>query len=119
MSFYAKFQVLGTLGRDPELAYNKQDRPMTSFPVVVEKKWYDKEGNAKHRKNWLTCKAYDKTAKNICQYLCKGCKATFTGDIRQEQWVNEDGVPEQRIFFVVQEVFFLTTKNSMRESGEE
>lgn len=119
MSFFANFQILGTLGRDPELSYNRQNNPMTSFPVVVERKWYGKDGNACKRNNWLTCKAYDKTARNICKYLGKGCKATFTGEIRQEQWKDENGNPQQRVFFVVLEVYFLTTKNSSGKTPSE
>lgn len=118
MSYFNSFQILGNLKRTPTLVETKQGRPMTTFSVVCQDKWY-KDGEEETHLNWFMCRAYGKTAVNICKYLDQGCKVLVTGKMRHEQWKDDDGNSRQRILFIVDVIKFLTTKNTRDRSSRD
>jgi single-strand DNA-binding protein len=41
-----KVQIIGHLGKDPEMRYTPSGKPVTTFSVAVSRTWNSAEGNA-------------------------------------------------------------------------
>ena len=49
MASVNKAILIGNLGRDPELRYTKDGRPVANFTLATNERWRDKQGNNQER----------------------------------------------------------------------
>ena len=82
-------QLLGNLGRDPEV---KQvgDNKVASFSVAINENYKDKSGTLIERTEWLNVVAWGKLADIAEKYLKKGSKVLVEGKIQTRSW-DKDG----------------------------
>jgi single-strand DNA-binding protein len=74
-----KVMIIGHLGRDPEMRYTPNGRPVTSFSVATTRTWTSAEGERREETEWLHGEIWLKSAKRICRkanrFMSKGaCK---------------------------------------------
>ena len=66
-----KVMIIGNLGRDPEMRYTPNGRPVTSFSVATSRTWTSSEGERHEETEWFNvdgCKREDgkmTTGRNI------------------------------------------------------
>ena len=70
-----EIQILGTVGRDPELRYTADGKSSCSFSVASNRRL----PNGNQETIWFKVTAWDKMAENINQYCKKGMKVHVTG----------------------------------------
>jgi single-strand DNA-binding protein len=68
---YQKLIIIGNLGRDPEMRYTVDGKPVTSFSVAVS--------DRKEETMWVRVSAWNKLAETCNQYLHKGSKVLVEG----------------------------------------
>lgn len=72
-------RLTGRLGRDPELQYTKNGRPMVRMLLAVDRyQGRDKEKGT----DWFRVVLWAKQAENAVKYLQKGSKVTVQGRLR-------------------------------------
>ena len=65
---------VGTLGRDPELRFTPEGKPVTSLNVAVDDGYGDKKSTI-----WFRVSAWGKQAETTNQYLRKGSRVLVEG----------------------------------------
>jgi len=81
-----KIQIIGNLGRDPEIRYTQSGMEICNFSVAVTEKYKDEE-----RTEWFRVVAFGKLAGICGQYLAKGRQVYIEGRIQTRQWEDKDG----------------------------
>ncbi len=89
---YQRVVIVGNLGRDPELRYTAGGTPVANFPVAVNRKWTDSEGEQKEETTWFRVNVWGRQAEVCNQYLEKGRLVLCDGEIRTSQYEDQQGV---------------------------
>ena len=101
--------VAGNLTRDPEVKFLANERAVCNFGLAVNKKWKDKEGNAKEEVTFIDVEAWGRTAELIGQYLKKGSPAYIEGHLKLDTW-EKDGQKHSKLKVSADSVQFLGGK---------
>jgi single-strand DNA-binding protein len=106
--------MVGRLVRDPDLSYTKQNQALCKFSIANNEKSSDYEYT-----NFISCKAWHKTAEFVNQHCKKGKRVLVKGKIRQERW-EDRGTGQQRSYMIllVSEVVFMDGKNDKDNSED-
>jgi len=110
MASVNKAILIGNLGRDPELRYTKDARPVANFTLATNERWRDKQGNSQERTEWHRIVVWDKQAENCAQYLQKGRSVYIEGRIQTRDWEDKEGNKRQTTEIVAQQVTFLGSR---------
>jgi len=86
-----RVEVIGNVGKDPEVRYTKAGEPLVSFSVAASDKWKDKAGKPQERTEWFNVTVFGGLAKVAQSYVTKGSKVYVSGQLRTEEWTDNDG----------------------------
>jgi single-strand DNA-binding protein len=87
-----KAQVIGRLGKDPEMRYTADSKAVANLTIATSEKWKDKQtGQQQERTEWHRVTAFGKLAEIIGQYLTKGSQVYIEGKIRTRKWQDAQG----------------------------
>ena len=102
-----KVQIIGTLGRDPEMKYLPSGSAVVTVSVATDESYNDKNSGQKVEKTeWHRMTAFGKLAEIIGQYLKKGSKAYFEGKLRTNEY-EKDGIKRYSTEIVVNDMMML------------
>ena len=90
MSF-SKAIVVGNLGKDPELRYMPDGRPVASFSVCANERRRNGAGEPVETQSWFTANVYGNSAEAVSQHLQKGDQVYIEGRLKPELWKGRDG----------------------------
>lgn len=82
MASLNKIQLIGNLGRDPEMRYTPQGTPITTFTIAVNRYWSDRDKNRQEETIWFRIEAWGRLADICNQYLSKGQSIYVEGRIK-------------------------------------
>ena len=111
-----RVEIIGNLGKEPEMRYTPNGIAVTSFSVAVNEEWGKEEGQ--QRTEWFACEAWNKAAEILNQYLHKGSKVYIMGRLQTDKW-EKDGVAHYKTKLVVKEFIFLDGNNGNGAVSEE
>jgi single-strand DNA-binding protein len=93
MASLNKVQLIGHLGRDPEIRYMPSGDAVASIAVATTDKWRDKQsGEQKEATEWHRVSAFGKLAEIMGEYLKKGSQVYIEGSLRTRKYTDKDGV---------------------------
>lgn len=82
---YQSTQIIGNLGRDPEMRYMPDGTAVTSFSVAVNKRWTDRSTNEKREQTtWFRVSVWGRQAEACNQYLHKGSQVFVEGTLQSD-----------------------------------
>jgi single-strand DNA-binding protein len=84
-------QIIGHLGRDPEVRYTPEGTAVAKLAVATNETWKDKDGEKQERTEWHRVALFDKTAEIAAEYLKKGSLVYLQGRLQTRKWQGEDG----------------------------
>jgi len=110
---YHKLELIGRVGRDPEMRFSPDGKAITSFSVAVN------AGYGEHKKTlWVRVSAFTKLAEHCNEYLHKGSLVHVTGALNfdgasggPKLWERKDGTQGTSYELIAQGVTFLDSKN--------
>lgn len=106
-----KIQIIGHLGRDPEMRYTPGGNAVTSFSVAVSRRWNDRDGGQREETIWFRVSAWDKLAEICNQYLTKGKQVYIEGRVRPPQtYVDRDGVTRANLEITATDMVILGSR---------
>ena len=82
----AQIQLLGNLGRDPEMNYTPDGVAVCKFSIAVSRKV---KGN--EETTWYNCIAFRNLAEMLSTHLKKGQMVFVQGDLNVRQYTTRDG----------------------------
>lgn len=110
-------QIIGNLGKDPEMRYTPSGQPVTSFSVATSSRWKTEAGEQREQTVWWKITAWGKQAELCNEYLKKGAKVYLEGNIKVDPvtnephiWTSQEGTPRATLEVTLQEIKFLDKK---------
>ncbi len=99
------FLVEGRLTVDPILTITSSEKAVCNFPIAVNKHFY--KGDVKvHEVSYIDIEIWNGHAHSCKKYLLKGRGVRVVGSIKQNRWIDDEGVNHQKIKVVATHVEF-------------
>ena len=95
MNSLNKAQIIGNLGRDPELRATQNGSSIVTLSVATSESWKDKQtGERVERTEWhrVVILNNDALCKLVERCLARGSKVYVEGQIRTRKWTDREGV---------------------------
>ncbi|MDR2579108.1 MAG: single-stranded DNA-binding protein [Chitinispirillales bacterium] len=96
MASINKVILIGNLGKDPELRYTPQGRPVVNFSMATTERWTSKDGEKQERTEWHNIVLWGRQAEVANQYLKKGSSCYIEGRVTTRSWEDKDKVKRYR-----------------------
>lgn len=111
---YQQITLVGNLGRDPEMRYTAEGRPVTNFSMAVNRKWRGADEEMHEQTTWFRITAWGRLAETCNEYLTKGRQVLVVGRLNTDSetggprvWTGSDGKPRASFEVTAGEVRFL------------
>jgi single-strand DNA-binding protein len=104
---YQRTEVIGHLGRDPEMRYTPSGQAVTTFSVATTRRWTGQDGQPQEKTTWFRVTAWGKLGELCNQYLSKGRLVLVEGEIDASAWTGQDGQPRATLELRARDVRFL------------
>lgn len=86
-------QLIGHLGRQPEIRYLPNGDPVANVSIATSDKWTDHaSGERREHTEWHRVAFFGRLAEIAGQYLHKGSLVYVSGQLRTHAWTDSDGV---------------------------
>jgi len=115
MSSVNKVFILGRLGKDPEIRYTSEGKPIASFSVATSTYGKDSSGNKTEFTEWHRISAFSKAAEVVDKYVKKGDLIHIEGSLRTKKWVDSNGQEKYATDIVVGRLNLLGSKQGGSE----
>jgi single-strand DNA-binding protein len=112
-----KVQLIGNLGRDPEMRYTPSGKAVTNFSVAVGRVTRDPGGENREETEWFRIVAWDRLAETCSQYLKKGSKVYVEGRLQSRKYNDKDGVERTSVEVVINEMMMLDSRQGEGMAG--
>ena len=87
-----KIQIIGNLGRDPELRYTPSGRPVATFSVAVNQATKNQQsGEWVEATDWFRVSVWGDRAERAAENLRKGSRVFVDGRFRTREYETNDG----------------------------
>src|SRR5256885_7073911 len=111
-----KITLIGNLGRDPEMRYTPDGRPVTQFSVAVNRNTKNQAGEWLEETEWFRITVWGNQAERTAENLKKGSKIYVEGRFRTREWEAQDG--QKRTALEVTADNVINLERRPREEGE-
>lgn len=107
---------LGTLVKDVDLRYTKNDNAVARFTVALRRDVKNKEGN--YDSDFVNCVAYNQLGETISKYFKKGNRILFEGRLQSGSYENNKGEKVYTTDVVVERINFVDKAEKTKETTE-
>ena len=116
-----KVQIIGHLGKDPEMRYTPAGKPVTTFSVAVSRTWNSADGERHSETEWFNVVAWGNLAEICKQYLSKGKQVYIEGYLKTRQWDDKEkeGVKHTKVEIVANEMMMLGERRDSNNHGQD
>jgi single-strand DNA-binding protein len=92
MASFSKAMIIGNLGRDPEMRYTPNGRPVTEFSVAVNQSTKNQQtGEWVEATDWFRVTVWGDRAERTAESLRKGNRVFVEGRFRTREYEARDG----------------------------
>ena len=106
-----KAQIIGRLGKDPEVRYTNSGEVIASFTVATSERYKDRNGERQEKTEWHNVTAFRKLAEIIGQHLRKGALVYVEGKIETRKWQTDAGETRYSTSIIASEMKMLGGKS--------
>lgn len=110
-----KVQIIGWLGRDPEMRFTEDGTALTTFRLAVGSTWTDRNDTEHDDTEWFRVVAWERQAETANEHLTKGDQVYIEGRLRTRRYTDKDGVERTAVEVVATQVIFLGSAQRVRE----
>jgi single-strand DNA-binding protein len=111
-----KVMIIGHLGRDPEMRYTPNGRPVTTFSVATSRNWSTTEGEKRAETEWFNIVTWGNLAEICKQYLTKSQQVYIEGRLQTHRWEDNEGVKHSSVEIVANEMMMLGERRDSNHS---
>lgn len=86
-----KVTLIGNLGRDPEVRYTNDNRPIANLTLATSESWKDQSGQKQEKTEWHRVVIFGNLADVVQKYLKKGDSVYFEGKLQTRKWTDQQG----------------------------
>ena len=117
MASLNRVEIIGRLGRDPELKYSQNGAAICRINVATDESYTDREGNRIQKAEWHSVVVFQKAAEHCSQYLSKGSLVFVEGSLSTREWQDQQGQKRYSTEIKAQHVQFLDKKDGGKTSS--
>jgi single-strand DNA-binding protein len=118
-----KVILIGSVGRDPEMRFTPNGRPVTSFSVATSRTWVSADGERREETEWFNIVAWGQLAEICKQHLTRNQQVYIEGRLQTRGWEDDQGKKHYRTEVVANEMILLGDRRAPGEvdfvSGED
>lgn len=114
-----KVQIIGHLGKDPEMRYTPSGKPVTTFTVAVSRTWNSADGERHNETEWFNVVAWGTLAEICKQYLVKGQQVYVEGRLQTRRWDDKEGAKHTSVEVVANEMMMLGDRRESNNHASE
>ena len=93
MSSLNRAEIIGNVGKDPEVRYTTSGEAIANLTIATSSKWKDKQtGELKEQTEWHRVVLYKRLAAVAAEYVVKGSKVYIDGQLVTRKWTDKDGI---------------------------
>ena len=119
MASLNKVQLIGNLGRDPEVRHMPSGAPVATLSIATSERWKDKEtGEPKEATEWHRVVLYGHNAELAGEHLTTGSQVYVEGALSTRKWTDAQNVERYSTEVRAFEVKFLGGKRKGNGSGD-
>lgn len=113
-----KIQIIGRMGKDPEVRYMPNGDAVCNFSVATSEKWKDKAtGEMKEETTWHRVSAWGRQAEIVGEYLRKGSLVYVEGKMTARKYTDKDGAEKESHEIRMQDMKMLSTRSDSDHGG--
>ncbi len=113
-----KAQLIGRLGRDPEVRYTQEGKCIANLAVATSESYKDKAtGETRQETEWHRVVLFGPTGDVAARYLKKGSLVFIEGRIRTRKWQDKSGKDQYTTEIVGHEMKMLSGKGESNEGS--
>ena len=86
-----RYEILGHLGKDPDVKYAASGTVICNFSIATTDKRKDRDGQWQEETEWHNVVAFGKTAEFCKDYLHKGSLVLVRGKHKTQKWEDKEG----------------------------
>ena len=113
-----KVQIIGNLGKDPEMRYTPSGSAVTNFTVAVNRPRRSQDGNMTDETEWFRVVLWDKLAETASEFLRKGRTVYIEGRLQSRKYTDKDGVERTSVEIVGNEMILLGSREDGAGGGQ-
>ncbi|MDE6841735.1 MAG: single-stranded DNA-binding protein [Oscillospiraceae bacterium] len=102
-------EIMGRLGRDPELRHTQSGTPVASFTVAVDRDFKDKS-TGERATDWIDVVAWRSTGEFVSKYFSKGRMAVVEGRLQLRDWKDKEGNKRRSAEILASSAYFGDSK---------
>ena len=87
-----RVQLIGRLGKDPEMHTTPTGKKVTHFSLAVSQRWRTSEGESRESTDWFNIEAWGHLGEICQEYLGKGRLVFLEGRLRTDRVENQGEV---------------------------
>ena len=84
-----RIQLIGRLGKDPEMRITPKGSKVCAFSIAVSRRWKGSAGEDKEATDWFNVEAWGHLGEICKQYLRKGRLVFLEGQLRTDRYDHE------------------------------
>jgi single-strand DNA-binding protein len=108
-----KVQLIGNVGRDPEMKYLAGGEAVTTFSLATNRRWRGQDGQTHEQTEWHNVVAWRKLAEQCGEYLEKGRQVYVEGRLQTRTWDDAaSGQKRYRTEIVAEELVLLDSRST-------
>jgi len=107
-----KVTIIGYVGREPEMRYTPNGRPVASFSVAVSRTWQTPDGDPREDIEWFNIVAWGELAEVCKTQLNRNLTVYLEGRLQTRGWEDSNGVRHVRTEIVANDVIPLGTQDT-------
>ena len=107
-----KVQLIGNLGKAPEVKNTESGKKLAKFSVATNETYKNAKGEKVTDTQWHNVIAWGATAEFAEKYLDKGTEVVIEGKLMNNTYTDKDGVKRYSTEIQVNELLLLGSKNS-------
>lgn len=104
-------QLIGRLGKDPEIKTLANDRKMARFTMATADAYTNPQGVRVENTQWHTIVAFGKVVDILEKYVRKGQEIALEGKLTSNSWDDKDGNKRYTVEVVLNELVLLQKTN--------
>lgn len=102
-----KVILIGNLGRDPELRYTQDKKPVVNFSLATQEVWTGRDGQRSEKTEWHSIVVWGRLAEICKDYLATGRQIYVEGRLTTRSYTDKTGQKRYRTEVVASQVVFL------------
>lgn len=112
-----RVQIIGNLGRDPEMRYTPAGTAVTNFTVAVGRQRRTPDNQFVDDTEWFRVVAWEKLAETCDKWLHKGSQVYIEGRLQTRKYTDKDGAERTSVEVVANEMIMLGQRSDQGDGG--